>query len=368
MTLRRRCSRVRTSRRSAKVRSARLRRTCPGVESPACVYSPTVVSKSTWSWPGGRRSTMSRRASCGRSTIPPRSRISSSKTSHRRRANAPHSRPDLAEGEVRPMTRSRAAAVFGRRAQCGCRRTCRRPFGDTPERTTPTMVVTPNSSRLPLRLGGPAASHGLTGRQRSFHKQQPWWRRLESEELAMNGAQTGLILGALLGLALILEGFGEMLIVALASLIGWVIARVAHRRPRRRRSHRPHLAESAGSQPMSVVAASAEDAPPAPCAAERGTLTIKRGWSSERPCTRCGPRRRPNAIRKWTSSTSPKITWSWRRVSPWRIPTSRSARCSTVSATKSRKKSESWSVAPSAASTSPWTNFRTAPPARRRVV
>jgi hypothetical protein len=42
----------------------------------------------------------------------------------------------------------------------------------------------------------------------------------------MNGTQIGLILGALLGLALILEGFGEMLIVALFSLIGWVVARV----------------------------------------------------------------------------------------------------------------------------------------------
>ena len=42
----------------------------------------------------------------------------------------------------------------------------------------------------------------------------------------MNGTQIGLILGALLGLALILEGFGDMLIVALFSLIGWVVARV----------------------------------------------------------------------------------------------------------------------------------------------
>lgn len=42
----------------------------------------------------------------------------------------------------------------------------------------------------------------------------------------MNGTQIGLILGALLGLALILEGFGEMLVVALFSLIGWVVARV----------------------------------------------------------------------------------------------------------------------------------------------
>jgi hypothetical protein len=49
---------------------------------------------------------------------------------------------------------------------------------------------------------------------------------IENEENAMNGTQVGLILGALLGLALILEGFGEMLIVALFSLIGWVVARV----------------------------------------------------------------------------------------------------------------------------------------------
>ena len=41
----------------------------------------------------------------------------------------------------------------------------------------------------------------------------------------MNGTQVGLILGALLGLALILEGFGEMLVVALFSIIGWVVAR-----------------------------------------------------------------------------------------------------------------------------------------------
>jgi hypothetical protein len=42
----------------------------------------------------------------------------------------------------------------------------------------------------------------------------------------MNGTQIGMILGALLGLALILEGFGEMLIVALFIIIGWVVARV----------------------------------------------------------------------------------------------------------------------------------------------
>ena len=49
---------------------------------------------------------------------------------------------------------------------------------------------------------------------------------IQSEEIALNGTQIGLILGALLGLALILEGFGDMLIVALFSLIGWVVARV----------------------------------------------------------------------------------------------------------------------------------------------
>jgi hypothetical protein len=48
----------------------------------------------------------------------------------------------------------------------------------------------------------------------------------DSEEITMNGSQIGMILGALLGLALILEGFGEMLIVALFILIGWVVARV----------------------------------------------------------------------------------------------------------------------------------------------
>lgn len=42
----------------------------------------------------------------------------------------------------------------------------------------------------------------------------------------MRPSQVGLLLGALLGLALVLEGFGEMLIVALISFVGWVIARV----------------------------------------------------------------------------------------------------------------------------------------------
>ena len=43
----------------------------------------------------------------------------------------------------------------------------------------------------------------------------------------MRSSQVGLLLGALLGLALVLEGFGEMLIVALIAAIGWVVARVA---------------------------------------------------------------------------------------------------------------------------------------------
>jgi hypothetical protein len=42
----------------------------------------------------------------------------------------------------------------------------------------------------------------------------------------MSSPQFGLLLGAILGLALILEGFGDMLIVALIALIGWVVARV----------------------------------------------------------------------------------------------------------------------------------------------
>lgn len=42
----------------------------------------------------------------------------------------------------------------------------------------------------------------------------------------MRSSQVGLFLGAILGLALVLEGFGQMLIVALLAGIGWVIARV----------------------------------------------------------------------------------------------------------------------------------------------
>jgi hypothetical protein len=42
----------------------------------------------------------------------------------------------------------------------------------------------------------------------------------------MRPSQVGLLLGAILGLALILEGFGEMLVVGLVALIGWIVARV----------------------------------------------------------------------------------------------------------------------------------------------
>ncbi len=42
----------------------------------------------------------------------------------------------------------------------------------------------------------------------------------------MRSSQVGLFIGALLGLALVLEGFGQMLIVALLAAIGWVVARV----------------------------------------------------------------------------------------------------------------------------------------------
>ena len=42
----------------------------------------------------------------------------------------------------------------------------------------------------------------------------------------MRPSQVGLIVGALLGLALVIEGFGDMLVVALIAFIGWVVARV----------------------------------------------------------------------------------------------------------------------------------------------
>jgi chromate transport protein ChrA len=42
----------------------------------------------------------------------------------------------------------------------------------------------------------------------------------------MERAHVGLLVGLLLGLALVLTSFGEMLIVALAALIGWVVVRV----------------------------------------------------------------------------------------------------------------------------------------------
>jgi hypothetical protein len=42
----------------------------------------------------------------------------------------------------------------------------------------------------------------------------------------MRTAHVGLFFGAILGLALILESFGDMLIVALFGLVGWAVARV----------------------------------------------------------------------------------------------------------------------------------------------
>jgi chromate transport protein ChrA len=42
----------------------------------------------------------------------------------------------------------------------------------------------------------------------------------------MQRAHVGIFVGLLLGLALVLTSFGEMLIVALAGIIGWVVARV----------------------------------------------------------------------------------------------------------------------------------------------
>ncbi len=42
----------------------------------------------------------------------------------------------------------------------------------------------------------------------------------------MRTSQAGLFLGAILGFALIVEGFGDMLIVALFAAIGWIVASV----------------------------------------------------------------------------------------------------------------------------------------------
>ena len=42
----------------------------------------------------------------------------------------------------------------------------------------------------------------------------------------MRTSHAGLFLGAILGFALIVEGFGDMLIVALFAAIGWLVASV----------------------------------------------------------------------------------------------------------------------------------------------
>jgi hypothetical protein len=42
----------------------------------------------------------------------------------------------------------------------------------------------------------------------------------------MRTPHVGLFLGAILGFALIVEGFGEMLIVALFAALGWLIASI----------------------------------------------------------------------------------------------------------------------------------------------
>jgi hypothetical protein len=46
------------------------------------------------------------------------------------------------------------------------------------------------------------------------------------EEVGVSASGAGLLTGLLLGLALILEGFGEMLIVALCGAIGYVVVKV----------------------------------------------------------------------------------------------------------------------------------------------
>jgi chromate transport protein ChrA len=42
----------------------------------------------------------------------------------------------------------------------------------------------------------------------------------------MQRAHVGIFIGLILGLALVLTSFGEMLVVALAGAIGWVVIRV----------------------------------------------------------------------------------------------------------------------------------------------
>jgi chromate transport protein ChrA len=42
----------------------------------------------------------------------------------------------------------------------------------------------------------------------------------------MQRAHVGIFIGLILGLALVLTSFGEMLVVALAGAIGWVVMRV----------------------------------------------------------------------------------------------------------------------------------------------
>jgi uncharacterized membrane protein len=42
----------------------------------------------------------------------------------------------------------------------------------------------------------------------------------------MRPSQVGLLFGAILGLALILDGLGSMLVVALVAFVGWLVARV----------------------------------------------------------------------------------------------------------------------------------------------
>lgn len=42
----------------------------------------------------------------------------------------------------------------------------------------------------------------------------------------MRSSQVGILVGAILGLTLVLKNFGDMLVVGLVALVGWVVARV----------------------------------------------------------------------------------------------------------------------------------------------
>jgi len=73
------------------------------------------------------------------------------------------------------------------------------------------------------RCGRPAGPEASSNDAASCGVSQLSYNR---KVMTMRSSQVGLFLGALLGLALVIEGFGDMLIVALIAFVGWVVARV----------------------------------------------------------------------------------------------------------------------------------------------